>query len=56
MLAGPVSELAGLYGSIYTLRGLTALESLAVVSIAIMLGLGGSWFSAARHMRRIEPR
>lgn len=56
LLAGPVSELAGLYGSVYALQGLGWRESLAVVGIAIMLGLGGSWFAAARHMRRIEPR
>ena len=28
----------------------------AVVGIGVFLGLAGSWLTAARHMRRIEPR
>jgi len=31
-------------------------EVMAIVGIGVGLGLVGSWFAAARHMRRIEPR
>jgi len=31
-------------------------ESLSLLGIGVLLGLVGSWFAAARHMRRIEPR
>jgi cell division protein FtsX len=27
-----------------------------IVGVGVLLGLLGSWFAAARHMRRIEPR
>ena len=50
-LDGPISRLAGLYGSAFSLR-----ESLIILGTGIGLGLVGSWIAAARHMRRIEPR
>ncbi len=28
----------------------------SILGIGVFLGLVGSWFAAARHMRRIEPR
>ena len=31
-------------------------ESLTILGVGVLLGLVGSWFAAARHMRRIEPR
>jgi cell division protein FtsX len=31
-------------------------ESGAIIGIGVFLGLFGSWITAARHMRRIEPR
>ena len=31
-------------------------ESAVILGIGVLLGLVGSWFAAARHMRRIEPR
>lgn len=55
-LRGPVTRLAGLYDSPFTLLALSALESLAIVGVGALLGLAGSWLAAARHMRRIEPR
>ncbi|MDA0705759.1 MAG: permease-like cell division protein FtsX [Proteobacteria bacterium] len=56
LLAPSVSRLAGLYQSGVAVTGLVAGEALLVVGIGMALGLIGSWFAAARHMRRIEPR
>jgi cell division protein FtsX len=35
---------------------MSLVEAAAIVGVGIFLGLFGSWFTAARHMRRIEPR
>ena len=56
LLAGPVSRLAGLYASEIRIINLTPAEMLGVVGIGVALGLAGSWFASARHMRAIEPR
>ncbi|MDX1499352.1 MAG: permease-like cell division protein FtsX [Woeseiaceae bacterium] len=56
LLAGPVSRLAGLYASEIRIINLAAAEMLGVVGIGVALGLTGSWFASARHMRAIEPR
>jgi len=56
LLEQPVSRLAGLYQSGIVVMSLSAIETLAVIGIGVALGLAGSWFAAARHMRRIEPR
>jgi len=56
LLQPPVTKLAGLYQSGIVMKGLSAVEMLALLGIGIALGLVGSWFAAARHMRRIEPR
>lgn len=56
LLRGPVKDLAGLYGGGWSLVGLSLQEMVTVVAIGILLGLGGSWFATARHMRRIEPK
>ncbi|MEM7612270.1 MAG: permease-like cell division protein FtsX [Pseudomonadota bacterium] len=56
MLRGPVAELASLYGGGWTLRGLDMREMGIVVTTGIALGLFGSWFATARHMRRIDPK
>jgi len=56
LLAPSVARLAGLYQSGIAMLRLTLDEALAVVGIGMALGLIGSWFAAARHMRRIEPR
>ena len=34
----------------------TRFEAAGIVGIGVVLGLVGSWLTAARHMRRIEPR
>jgi cell division transport system permease protein len=56
VLRAPVASLARLYGSSYTLQGVS-LEDLGLV-FGAGLGLGwlGAWLAAARHLRGIEPR
>ena len=56
LLEGPVARLAGLYRSNVAMTAMTPSEAGAIVGIGVLLGLVGSWFTAARHMRRIEPR
>lgn len=56
LLKEPVARLTGLYQSQVTVASLSLTESAAIVGIAVFLGLTGSWFTAARHMRKIEPR
>jgi len=56
LLEPPVARLAGLYQSGIVMVSLSAVETLVLLGIGIALGLVGSWFAAARHMRRIEPR
>ena len=56
LLEGPVARLAGLYQSNIAIASMNLAEGGAIIGIGIFLGLFGSWFTAARHMRRIEPR
>jgi len=56
LLKGPVARLAGLYQGNITVATMGVAESTAIIGAAIFLGLFASWFTAARHMYRIEPR
>ena len=56
LMAQPAARLASLYQSTATVLGLSLEESLAIIGIGVLLGLVGSWFAVARHLRRIEPR
>ena len=56
LLQAPVQRLAGLYGSGFTLRGLTLAEAGIVVAAGAALGWIGSFVATARHLRQIEPR
>jgi len=56
MLGGPIARLSGLYQSKIAIASLSLAEGAAIIGIGIFLGLFGSWFTAARHMRRIEPK
>ena len=56
LLKDPVAHLAGLYQGRISVVSLGINESLAIVGAAVFLGLFASWTTAARHMRRIEPR
>ena len=51
-----VERLAGLYQSGVAVLALDARDSLAIIGIGVGLGLLGSWFAVARHMRAIEPK
>ena len=55
-LEAPVTRLAGLYDSPFSVLALDLAESMLIVGAGVALGLTGSWIAAARHMRRIEPR
>ncbi|MGB9429500.1 MAG: permease-like cell division protein FtsX [Gammaproteobacteria bacterium] len=55
LVAGPVSRLASLYGSQFTLSGLGFKGSLILLLCGIVLGWLGSWLAVARHLRAIEP-
>jgi cell division transport system permease protein len=56
LLKDPVARLAGLYQGRISVVSLGINESLIIVGVAVFLGLFASWTTAARHMRRIEPR
>ncbi len=56
LLRDPVARLAGLYQSNITIASMELAEAAGIVGIGIFLGLLGAWFTATRHMRRIEPR
>jgi len=56
LLRPAVTRLAGLYHSGLSVLSLEGREVLAILGVGIVLGLVGSWFAAARHMRAIEPR
>ncbi len=56
MLSGPVARLAGLYQSAISISSLDLVEAGAIIGTGVFLGLFGSWVTAARHMRRIEPK
>ena len=55
-LEAPVTRLAGLYNSPFTVLALDLGVSMLIIGAGVALGLTGSWVAAARHMRRIEPR
>lgn len=55
LLAGPVGSLVDLYGSDFSLTGLSVSGVLGVLMAAGGLGLAGAWLSVLRHLRRIEP-
>jgi len=55
VLARPVDQLAGLYGSDFHLEGLGFANACGVLLAAIGLAWLGSWLAATRHIRAIEP-
>jgi cell division transport system permease protein len=56
VLEQPVATLAQLYGSRYSLSGLTPDDVGLLLGSGAFLGLVGAWISATRHLSRIEPR
>jgi len=55
LLKQPISRLAELYASEFSLNNLTATETLIMLACGVFLGLFGSWISVQRHLRTIEP-
>jgi cell division transport system permease protein len=55
VLADPVENLAGLYGSSLRLRGLGVPTAAGVLGAAVALSWLGSWIAATRHIRAVEP-
>jgi cell division transport system permease protein len=55
VLARPVAQLAFLYGSSFSMRGLDLITGLWVLGLAVGLSWLGSWLAATRHIRAIEP-
>src|SRR5262249_39656479 len=56
VLGQPIAPLAGLYGSRSSLQGPPLNDVAVLLATGIVLGWLGAWISAARHIRRIEPR
>jgi len=56
LLRDSVATLARLYGSRYALEGLAPADVGTLLGAGLVLGWLGAWISAARHLRRIEPR
>lgn len=55
LLGGPVTRLAGLYGSDFTLTGTGLGGGLMLLAGGALLGWLGAWLAVARHLRDIEP-
>jgi len=56
LLRGPVATLADLYGSTFSLAGLSPLELAILGASGGVLGWAGAGLAAARHLRAIEPK
>lgn len=56
VLGQPVATLSQLYGSQFTLQGLSPQEIGILLGTGVVLGWLGAWVSATRHLRAIEPR
>jgi cell division transport system permease protein len=55
VLRGPVTRIAGLYGSGFSLHGLGVEPTAILLASGIVLGWLGSYIAATRHLREIEP-
>ena len=55
LLRGPVQQLAGQYGSDFTLAALGTGTSLQLLALSTALGLLGSWLAVGRHLDAIQP-
>jgi len=54
-LAAPVADLATLYQSDFTLRGLGLMGALNLLLLGGLLGLAGAWLAVTRHLAAIQP-
>lgn len=55
LLGGPVTRLAGLYGSEFNLTGAGLGGTAMMLAGGALLGWLGAWLAVARHLRDIEP-
>jgi cell division transport system permease protein len=55
LIDAPVAQLAGLYQSSFSLRGLNSSEALWLSIGGILLGWSGSWLAVGKHIKEIEP-
>jgi cell division transport system permease protein len=55
LLADPINNLAGLYGSRFEAENLGILATLALIGAGGLLGWLGSRLAVGRHLRAIEP-
>jgi cell division transport system permease protein len=56
LVQGPVSRLAALYQTEFSLSGLGPTAFVALIGGSLCLGLLGSWVSVGRHLTATEPR
>jgi cell division transport system permease protein len=56
VLGQPIATLAEVYGSHFALQGPPLDDVGVLLATGVVLGWMGAWISAARHLRRIEPR
>jgi cell division transport system permease protein len=56
LLGPPVRTVAALYGSSFSLTGLSLAESAVLLGGGAFLGWAGAGLAAARHLRAIEPK
>lgn len=55
-LRAPLSTLAVLYQSDFSLQGLNAGAGFSLIVLGALLGLLGAWLAVARHLSAIQPR
>lgn len=55
LIQGPVRELAELYAARFELEGLSFGDAGLLLAGGALLGWGGAWLAAARHLAAIEP-
>jgi len=56
LLNAPITELAQLYQSEFSVNGLNFVNSLIFLCFSIFLGVFGAWLAVSRHLKKIEPR
>lgn len=56
LLKGPVDDLALLYNSTFSIKGIDVKTGMAIYITGVFLGLSGAWLAVARHLQAIEPK